>query len=417
MDKPLFYSQSVNKHTLLLVSFLALILALFFATFTTYSNYLVYPILFLWVPFIMTSSSVLSKNEHTFVRVSFLFLLLVMIYRFIGYSSISTGEVLRNINWIMAGVISIFVMKMFSEHELSIVYIVLNIAIIVLLLAFIRMGRVLLAMEEQRDAAEVANAWYGSLFMLLSGLSLIVFMHVKSWFPRIVALAVLLLTLYLNFFILQRGINVIFTMAELGLILVFVIKRKSFIVILSIAIIVMAIYIVTSGLLVDLFEWIADIIPSERLSKRFSEISTALYYENIDASSGSLSGRNRLIGISWDTFTSSIGHFVFGAGEHSNDNMIIGHHSFFIDTLARYGIIGGAMMFVYFKKQYQIIMSYLDKKTEWALYKQCAVVFLFLILRNFYGDVTKAIASLVMLAFFPLTFQIILHYKRNRTNL
>lgn len=411
MSNSPFVSQSDNKHTLLLGSFLILIIASFFSTFTTYSNYVIYPVLVLWVPFILTSSSVLSKNEHTFVRVSFLFLMLVLVYRFIGYSALGTGEMLRNINWIMTGVISIYVLKMFSGRELSIVYIVLTIAVTVLLFTYIKTGRVLLAMEEQNDAAGVANTWFGSLFMLLSGLSLIVILNVKSWFPRIISLVVLLLSLYLNFFILQRGIIVIFTMAEIGLILVFGLKNKAIIVFLTIGIIIASVIIMTSGLLVNLFDWFAEIIPSERLSQRFTEISTALYYEDIEASSGSLSARNRLIGVSWDTFTSSIGHFVFGAGEHSKDNTIIGHHSFYIDTLARYGIIGGALMFVYFKKQYQIIMSYLDKKAEWALYMQCAIVFLFYVLRNIYGAIATDVANLIILGYFPMTFQIIQYYK------
>lgn len=408
-----FYSESTKKHTLLLVSFLILTIALFFSTFTRYSNYVIYPVFVLWVPFLLTSTGVLSKNEHTFVRVSFLFLMVILIYWLIGYSSIVTGEVLRNINWIMAGVIAVYVMKMFSERELTIVYIVLTIAIIALSYLFISAGRTLLAMEEQDEVAGVANAWYGSLFMLISGLSLIVILHVKLWFPRIISIAVLLLTLYLNFFILQRGINVVFTMAEIGMILVFTLKRKALVYFLSIGIIVSAVYIYTSGLLVDLFDWLADIIPSGRLAVRFKEISTALYFEDLEASSGSLSARTRLIGISWDTFTSSIGHIVFGAGEQEG-NTVIGHHSFFVDTFARYGIIGGVMMFVYFKKQYQIIMSVLDKETDWALYMQCAVVFLFYVLRNFYGAVANAVANLVILVFFPLTFQIIHYYKTSK---
>ena len=136
MSNSPFVSQSDNKHTLLLGSFLILIIASFFSTFTTYSNYVIYPVLVLWVPFILTSSSVLSKNEHTFVRVSFLFLMLVLVYRFIGYSALGTGEMLRNINWLMAGVISIYVLKMFSGRELSIVYIVLTIAVTVLLFTY-----------------------------------------------------------------------------------------------------------------------------------------------------------------------------------------------------------------------------------------------------------------------------------------
>lgn len=411
MSKYLFNSQSVNKHTLLLGAFLILIIAVFFASFTTYSNYVIYPVFVMWVPYILINFNVLSKNERTFVGVSFLFLLLVLVYSFIGYSRVNQQLLLRTINWIMAGVIAVYVLKFFSERELSVVYVVLTISIIALLYIFISTGRTLLVMEEQNDAAGVANAWYGSLFMLLSGLSLIVFMHVKSWIPRIVALAVFLLALYLNFFILQRGINVIFTLAEIGMILVFTLKRKGLVYFFSVIILLAAFMVYASGLLIVFFDWFADIIPSDRLASRFREISTALFYEDMEASSGSLAGRSRLIGISWNTFTSSIGHFVFGAGEHSGDNTIIGHHSFFIDTLAGYGIIGGVMMFVYFKKQYQIIMSYLDKKSDWGLYMQCSIVFMFYILRNFYGGVANDFANLILLVYFPLTFQVIQYYN------
>jgi hypothetical protein len=372
----------------------------------------IYPVYVLWVPFLLTSANILSKNDHTFVRVSFLYLTVVLVYWLIGYSSTGIGDVMVVFNWIMAGVISVYVLKMFSERELNIVYVVLFMAVVVLMIIFIRIGRYLVVVEDANEAAGVANAWYGSLFMLLSGLSLIVVMHVKSWLPRIVALAVLLLSLYLNFFILQRGTNVVFTLAEIGLIVVFILRRKALVYLFSVVVIVAAIYVYTSGLLIDIFDWLADIIPSDRLADRFREISTALFYEDINASRGSLSGRSNLIGISWDTFTSSIGHFVFGAGEHFSDNTIIGHHSFFIDTLARYGIIGGTLMFMYFKKQYQIIMSELDKNTERALYMQCAIVFLFYVLRNFYGQVAYALVNFVILVFFPLTFQLINYYKQ-----
>lgn len=413
MNKTPFYSQSVGKHTLLLVSFLILSIASFFAMFTTYSNYVIYVVLVIWVPFLLKLVGVLSKNEHTFVRVSFLFFMVILIYWLIGYSSIVTVELLRNINWIMTGVITVYALKLFSEHELSIVYVVLTIEIIVLSCLFISSGRIMLAMGEQNEAADVASTWHGSLFMLLSGLSWIVFLHMKSWFPRIVSLVVLLLSLYLNFFILQRGIIVFFTTIELGMILVLVLKRKYLVYFLLIVIAFSAVFIYTSGMLIDMFDWLADNTSSHRLAVRYREISNALYFEDINASSGSLSARTRLIGISWDTFTSNIGYFVFGAGEHSNNNNIIGHHSFFIDTLARYGIIGGVLMIVYFKKQYQIIMSVLSKKREWSLYMQCAVVFLFYVLRNIFGGITTGVSSLIIMAFFPMTFQII-QYNKNK---
>ena len=273
------------------------------------------------------------------------------------------------------------------------------------------MGRAKLLYEEQSEASSIAQAWYGSLFMLITGVSLIVLLHVKSLFYKLLAFVFFLFTLYLNFSILQRGTNVIFTAAEVGMILAFTLKNKRLVYFLSIVTVGGVVLVYTSGLLIDLFDWLADITPSTRLSYRFHAISNTLYYEDITSSGTSMSVRNELMGISWNTFTSSIGHFIFGAGEHM-DNIMIGHHSFFLDTLARYGIIGGVMIYVYFKKQYQIIMSNIDKKTNWSLYMQCSVVFLFYVLRNFYGQVAYALVNLVILVLFPLTFQVINYYKQ-----
>lgn len=406
-----FNSQSVGKHTLLLASFIMLMIALVFSKLTNYSNYVVVPIWVLWAGVMLSSKSVLPKNERAFIHVSIALLSLELVYWLIGYSSMGFRNVIGEVNWIMMGLVAIYAMSVFSEREMNVVYEVLIFLIVGILCIYAYMGRLIL-MVDMNEASDVANAWFGALFMTLSGLSVIVFMHIKLWFPRIVALIVLLLTLYINFYVLQRGINVIFTIAEIGLILVFVIKKKGLVFFLSFVIIVFAVFVITNDLLIDLFDWLAKVIPSERLARRFGEISTALYYEDINATSGSLSARSNLMGISWDTFSSSIGHFIFGAGEHYGENSIIGHHSFFIDTLARYGIIGGAIMFIYFKKQYQIIMSVLDKKREWALYMQCSVVFLFYVARNFYGVLANGVVNLFVLVLLPMTFQIIKYYNK-----
>jgi hypothetical protein len=155
-------------------------------------------------------------------------------------------------------------------------------------------------------------------------------------------------------------------------------------------------------------------MPSERLAERFRSIAYALRYEEIEAGGGSLAGRSHLMRLSWNTFTSSTGRFLFGTGEHLFDHTTIGHHSFMIDTLARYGILGGVFFFIYFKKQCQIILSNVSKKTDWRLYWQCAVVLFIYLLRNLYGDMCTANVNLLLMIFFPLTIRIIINYKTNK---
>lgn len=414
MKKTVFYSRSRGSHPLLLVSLLILILATVFSGFTDYSNYIIMPLWAIWLAYVVSEREGFSKNEKTFVIVSFAYLALVFIYRFVGYSSMVLLGLLENLNWIMAGVVAIYVMKKFSERELSTTYQVLAISLFALMLVFIRQGRGSLAIGDDYEAVSVANAWYGSLFMLLSGLSLIVFLNVKKFLPRFVAIVVLILTVYLNIGILQRGTNVIMTAAELALILLFLVKRKSVTIPILVVIAIFVVFAFSSDNMVYIFDWLSQVSPSERLARRFEEISMAMAYESIEAGGGSFSARGDLMATSWNTFSSSFGHIIFGAGEHAGSNNVIGHHSFFLDTLARYGVIGGGLIFVYFLKQYQIMMSYLDRNKEWALYMQCTIVFAFYVLRNFYGEVAYTLVNFVVLLFFPLTFQLI-HYYQNKS--
>lgn len=413
MRKQLFQSSSKEKHFILVVSFLILTIAFSFAVYFNYSNYLAYPIFVLWIPvIILKQPSSFSKEERTFVKVSFVFLAIILLYWLIGYSSMEFGLLLRDVSWIMSGVIAIYAMKLFSERGLFVVYLIMLMALMFLMLLFLRDGRVLMEIDVL-EASTVASAWYSSLYMLLSGLSLIVILNVKKMIPRIIAIMVLLASIYLNFFILQRGTTVIITIVEISLIFVFLIKRRSMIIILSIIIVVVAIIALSIDNMINILDWLAEVSPSERLSKRFDEMSIVLTYENMDAGGGSFSARNDLMGVSWNSFTSSFSNFLFGIGEHTGSDILIGHHSFFIDTLARYGIVGGVIVTTYFVKQYKIFMSVLDKNTEWALYMQCAIVFLIYVFRNFYGQLAYSLTNLVMLVFFPLTFQIIRHYNHN----
>lgn len=414
MQKTMFYSRGVGNHGLLLASFLILVFATIFSSFTNYSNYIIYPIWMLWLAQTLPNMGILGKTEHSFVVVSFSLMALILLYRIIGYSSMPLLGLMNDFSWIMSGIVALFVMRYFSSNELSTVYMFFSVGLLLLQLVYLGQGRAILALGNEYEAVEVANAWYGSLFMLLSGLSLIVFLNVKKMVPRLIAISVLLLTLYLNVSILQRGTNVIMTLAELGLILIFLIKRKSVIITLSIIVAFFVIFALSSDNMVMIFDWLAQISPSERISARFNELSMVLMYESVEAGGGSFTARGELMGVSWNTFISSFGHFLLGAGEHAGDNSIIGHHSFILDTLARYGIVGGILLIVYFINQYKIFTSGLDRKREWALYMQCAIVFAFYVFRNYYGQVAYSLVNLVLLVFFPLTFQLI-HYYQNKS--
>ena len=393
-------------------SLLAMIIVSFFAGFTTYSNYVMIPIMLLWIPYLMSLFERLKIDEKTFTKVSSAYLLIMFVYRTIGYSTDEVLFVLRDVAWIMSGVMAVYAMRFSSDKQLSTLFVVFTIVLLALLLVLNNKGRSL----DMDEAAATANAWIGSMFMLLTGFSLICFIHIRSLLFRVVFVAILFLTLYLNFFILQRGIVVIFTIFEMALIIVMSLKYRVLISFLFVAILFAFFFVYYSGYYVQFLDWMADVVPSDRLAIRFRQISFALQYGDVEAGGGSLNARERLMGISWNTFTSNIGYFIFGAGAQRG-NTVIGHHSFFLDILATYGIIGGLLMLVYFIKQYKIIMSKLNKKLEPVLYSQCAVVFLFYIMRNYYGSMANSCINFMLLMYFPLLIEFIQKYKSEKNTI
>ena len=167
------------------------------------------------------------------------------------------------------------------------------------------------------------------------------------------------------------------------------------------------VFIYASDLYLDLFDWLASVMPSERVARRIEEISFALQYEAIEAGGGSFAARADLMSVSWNTFTSTFTNFLFGVGSNRMENSIIGNHSYFIDTLASYGILGGVLTYKYFKGQYQIMKKYISSRSGKVLFAQCVTVFGFYILRNFYGHMDFTNVNLVILLYFPLVIEFI----------
>ncbi len=60
------------------------------------------------------------------------------------------------------------------------------------------------------------------------------------------------------------------------------------------------------------------------------------------------------------------------------------------------------------------MFSIINKKTEWVLFMQCTVVFVFYILRNFYGIVSTATVVVILFLYFPLVLNVI---KKNNNKL
>lgn len=411
-----FVGGGVNRkstHSFQLITLIIIIAALLFANLYRFSNYIAVPLFFAWIPYMYYHRQLLNKAESSYVIVSIFLLFLILLYRVLGLSDLNIGYILRSFNWIMAGVVSVFAIETFSSKELKKLFVAFTIILALYLIITVRMGNSLLSGITADAAVVVTYTWMGSMFMLLSGFCLILVLYIKNVKYRALAIAFFLLITYLNFIILQRGTTAIMTLAMLTLIVLLNFSNKIVNrIFIPIFIFFVSITVTSTDLMVQFFDFLTEISPSDRLAARFQQLSLAIQFSDIDASGGSFQSRAELIGISWDTFTSSLQHFLVGAGAHRDDNTIIGNHSFIIDFLASYGILGGIFILIYFIRQYQIMMAGLTKEINYTLFTQCVVVFLFYILRNFYGAVSTSQTNFTVLLYFPLLISIILSYQK-----
>ena len=174
-----YYIGGKSNHSFLLVTLIMLVTALLFTHFYFYANYIALPIFFLWIPYVLNNLKLLNKTQSALVKVSFLILVEIFIYRIIGLSDLNTGYLIRQFEWIAAGVISIYALRFFSKKELNILFVAYTIALFVYLLLVVRVGNAFLNSSYEEMAVSVTGTWVGSMLMLLAGFCLIVFLHIK----------------------------------------------------------------------------------------------------------------------------------------------------------------------------------------------------------------------------------------------
>ncbi len=400
--------QDNRKHTGLLFLLLLLVFVMFFQSIIPGRYYVSTVAIILWFPAIITNFNMLGKYNRSFIVFSLLFFILSLIYYVLGVSKTNSAFFIRTFVWLFSGIVSVYAINIFSRNELKTVYVYFSIVLFAILLLFVLYGNNIILIKD--DEETVGSTWMGSIIMLLSGVFLILSLNVKVIVPRLFFLFLFFLTLYVTMFVMQRATNVIFTIIEVAFVLIFSMNKRGVAWFLSLSLSGIFAFLYFSGLLINLLEWFAS-ITTERIAIRIQSIIIALEFGDIDAGGGSFTRRSELLAISWDTFTSNISSILFGVGEHKHGNEIIGNHSFILDTLASYGIIGGVLLFLYFKKQVQIVLKYVDKRVDSVLFLQFVVVLALYIFRNFYGFLANACSVFIILIYIPLTIQVIQNYK------
>lgn len=301
------------------------------------------------------------------------YVVLMFISTIIGHSAISINFHISRLPIYIIPFIGIFVLNKYNNKEISILVRTVFLIIFVNLLNNIHLGIVNpelfyedMALTGTREIVEKTtnaantdmvailtmlvplcyiinkyskfkNTKFFSLLMIISGIYYVVFIN-----SRATALIVLLLTVAGFFLVETEPRNPL--------------KCRKHYIWWSIASVVI-IFVVAIPLMTLFIENLSD-----RNAERIDDLLAVVQGEDITILNGSLSQRFLLDMSSLNTFTSSIPNFLIGVGDDGGDIDLysiiksgVGQHSEILDILARFGIVGGFIMFQILKNLFKNI--------------------------------------------------------------
>lgn len=313
--------------------------------------------------------------------------------------------------WGMLTFSSVYFLRICSKRQALFITAIIIITLMYSMYQCFVQGRQLIVIGMQDEASELGAARISSSYMLFSIICFVFFLHVKQKWLKILAMSFIVLSIFINFFILQRATNVIFTIIAFGFVLIFNFHQSKFIKFLLLLLCAGVFVIFETELYIPFLDWFASLMP-DRVAERINDINIALQYQDLSVDErSSLGARNNLLTNSIHTFFSSPVSFIFGVGEHPHQYDVIGNHSYVLDQLARYGIIGGIILYALFRNEYYFLKSFVDPSDNPVLFKQTMVIFGAYMFRNVYGNVNFDCVVVQIMLLLPLLLTILQSQK------
>lgn len=402
-----------NRSLSLILGFLLIVSAVFFFT----------PILKMGLPImglefvflllaISQTGSRYSKKNAWLVLCIYLYLLLCLFYRAVGISSVAPGTLVLHLFFFVAILLTVlFPHRITAINDtvfLAILFIIiLNIADNIRLC--LKYPEIYLLVNRDMDSVGAtlnigSSKFYNAIFFF-NTVCFFGFLNCKEKKIKYCLLAgVLLSAVFLFAFCLKASV-IVFTV--LSLFLLFFAKRAKNMRQFSIRILVPALfaYVIVSVFSEEIIGFMSNIFASPRLVAR---LSLLIDPDSAEAArgTGTVSARGNLWMMSVNTWTESISNFVFGIGDHravwsQGQTAVetgIGQHSDFLDSLARYGLLGVFILVPTLFLGFRFLISVFNK--EYKL--QILVIALVFVMFGFTKGVFQPDIGFLLFIFLPM---------------
>lgn len=349
------------------------------------------------------------NTKHIFI--CFLFIALMFMYNFLGVSDTSLVSYTVPISFLLIMLMTPYVPILRKKKSWKWLFyamvIVMLLNVISNIYLCIRYPEINLATtredmsEEMLANLNVGSTRFYSFTLFFFDVCFFVFLNCKEKMMKYFMLISSIITaIYICVFCLKATV-VVYFLLSIGFLFFARRKRqqtKSFFAVVGI--IGLLVMLLVMNYTDDIISFIVSVSPSERLTVR---LVTLLDADNAAASSVTLTNRTDLYMLSVHTWLSSPNAFLFGIGDHATTYDLaatgIGHHSDFLDSLAKYGLVGLLLLYYILARSFKNIVRQFDNRYKIQLY----IIFFIFILCGF----TKAIflpgVGCVMYLLLPLT--------------
>lgn len=360
----------------------------------------------LWLPGILQNKIKLSKQLWGVLVCLILYLIIIIIYKSLGISTAWWDIAAGYYGSVCCAVVSIYSLKLLSEKQLRHLKWGIYGVFMVGMLYVYKKGMMALATMNLEEAISQETAAYGSAVMIFTGITFIALLSSRSFLLKFLYGLGVILSLGVTIVIMQRGTNVIMSLLMLLMILMFNyvkgVKIKRILIILFVGGVILYI----TGIYSVLLEFLIDTIPSERLATRVQAIYFFLQTGDALDAGSSMTSRSELMLRSFNTFTDSIGNFLFGVGDHRKLGGPVGNHAELLDTFARYGIFLSIPLIVYFYKLIKWWYAIIPHSS--ILRYQVSCIISIYIARNIWGFAITSAISVLLFLYLPLIVSSIL---------
>lgn len=411
MKRGLFYTLGLSKGTFSKNFFLVLAVLVLAVMTVTPIWYVKKYLMALWILLFVITLGYISNSNIKLKRLGVLgiaFIAICTIYKLIGVSSASLPYCLTPLVYFGPVVALIIIEKCDNENQVRFLFHFISLAIAINILDSIRITQsygydlVYQQLSEMLEEQGVTNLNLGgSLFVTMVvfyvDVVFLAFLKSRRVIEKVLFLLYFGIGFYFIFFISLKASAIMLML--LSILLLYIASRSG----KNIG----RIFFLSAffGIVLVLFRdaiinFLISAIDSERITSRLIVFTST---ENV-SESGTLMSREGLWLVSLKTWFGGLGNFIFGIGDHNFVDFVdtastgVGNHSDLLDVFARYGLMGGTILYATIKIYY----DYLKKRYGDAFRWEIAAFFILIILMGLTKKFVAGEPAIIIFVLFPL---------------